>query len=182
MTTGMKTRFPSRAFHAVGCVLVAATPSAVELEGPEVVKIGWSIGSLAAADIDGDGRTDLAIINNDRAGIEVLIQRRPGSPSNRTRPSGLDRWQPVLEDARFERRGVPTGSRMYALAAGDLDGDGRGSTRLHRQLPTASASVTRTRTAASTVSGSSTSPTRPDSEAPWSRATSTTMVGPTSPY
>jgi len=104
---------------------MATSLTAVELEGPEVIKTGWSTGSLVAADIDGDGRTDLAIINNDRARIELLIQREPGSTSTRTRPTGLDRWQPILEDSRFDRRGVPTGSRMYALAAGDLDGDGR---------------------------------------------------------
>jgi len=105
--------------------LTAAVGGAVELGGPEVIKIGWSSGALAIADIDGDGRTDLAILNNDRARIELLLQRAPGTAANRTRPSGLDRWQPVLEDSRFELRGIPTGSRMYALATGDLDGDGR---------------------------------------------------------
>ena len=79
MTDGMQHAFSARALLSAGCVLAAAALSAVELEGPEVVKIGWSTGSLVAADIDGDGRTDLAIINNDRAGIEVLIQRKPGS-------------------------------------------------------------------------------------------------------
>ena len=121
----MRRSFLRRALSGAGCVLVATALAAVELDGPEVLKTGWSTGSLAAADIDGDGRTDLAIINNDRASIEVLIQRDPESPSNRIRPSGLDRWQPILEDSRFDRRGIPTGSRMYALALGDLDGDGR---------------------------------------------------------
>ncbi len=105
--------------------LTAAAGGAIEFDGPEVIKIGWSSGALTAADIDGDGRTDLAILNNDRARIELLLQRTPGTAPNRNRPSGLDRWQPVLEDSRFERRGIPTGGRMYALAAGDLDGDGR---------------------------------------------------------
>ena len=103
---------------------LASVGGALELGGPEVLKIGWSSGSLTAGDIDADGRTDLAIINNDRARIEVLIQRQPGSPNGRARPVGLERWQPVLEDARFDRRSVPTGSRMYAFDLGDLDGDG----------------------------------------------------------
>ena len=103
---------------------LASVGGALELGGPEVLKIGWSSGSLTAGDIDADGRTDLAIINNDRARIELLIQRDPGSPNGRARPVGLERWQPVLEDARFDRRSVPTGSRMYALDLGDLDGDG----------------------------------------------------------
>ena len=114
-----------RSLVTIATCLVAMTSFAVDLEGPEVIKTGWSTGSLVAADIDGDGRTDLAIVNNDRARIELLLQREPGSTASRTRPTGLDRWQPILEDSRFERRGVPTGSRMFALAAGDLNGDGR---------------------------------------------------------
>lgn len=98
---------------------------ALELDGPEILKIGWSSGSLTAGDIDGDGRNDLAIINNDRARIELLLQREPGTINKRTRPAGLDRWQPVLEDARFDRVSVPIGGRMFALSMGDLDGDGR---------------------------------------------------------
>jgi len=110
----------------IGLTLIGATASpALEFGGPEILKIGWSSGSLAAGDIDGDGRNDLAIINNDRARIELLLQRKLGSINSRTRPVGLDRWQPVLEDARFDRLNVPTGGRMYALAVGDLDGDGR---------------------------------------------------------
>lgn len=113
-----------RSLATIVISLMTMTSAAVELEGPEVIKTGWSTGSLVAADIDGDGRNDLAIINNDRARVELLIQREPGSKATRTRPTGLDRWQPILEDSRFDRRGVPTGSRMFALAAGDLDGDG----------------------------------------------------------
>ncbi len=124
MITRMQRRLFGDPLLAVIVIVAATTAFAVEIEGPEVLKTGWSTGSLIAADIDGDGRTDLAIINNDRARIELYLQRDPGSPASRTRPSGLDRWQPVLEDSRFELRGIPTGSRMYALAAGDLDGDG----------------------------------------------------------
>jgi hypothetical protein len=98
--------------------------SAVELDGPEIVKIGWSSGSLVAHDMDGDDRIDLAVVNNDRARIELLLQRDPGSPVSQTRPSGLDRWQPVLEDARFERSSIATGNRMFALSVGDLDNNG----------------------------------------------------------
>jgi len=35
------------------------------------------------------------------------------------------RWRPVLSDARLYREGLPTGNQMYALALGDLNGDGR---------------------------------------------------------
>jgi hypothetical protein len=110
----------------LACVLAAhGTASSLELEGPEVITTGWNSGSLAAADIDGDGRTDLALLNNDHARIDVLIQRPAGAPAAERRPAGLDRWKPVLEDARFQLRTVATGSRMYELALGDFDHDGR---------------------------------------------------------
>lgn len=44
----------------------AAAVGAVELDGPEVIKIGWSSGALTAADIDGDGRQDLVLVVHDR--------------------------------------------------------------------------------------------------------------------
>jgi hypothetical protein len=124
MTRGVRRRLTRTAAFVGLALALTSVGAALELGGPEILKIGWSSGSLTAGDIDSDGRTDLAIINNDRARIELLIQRKPGAPNGRTRPVGLDRWQPVLEDARFDRTSVPTGSRMYALDLGDLDGDG----------------------------------------------------------
>lgn len=122
----LESRTRSACTLLLACALAApGTASSLELEGPEVIKTGWNSGSLVASDIDGDGRTDLALLNNDHARIEVLTQRPAGSPGVERRPSGLDRWQPVLEDARFELRTVATGSRMYALALGDFDHDGR---------------------------------------------------------
>ncbi len=93
------------------------------LLGPEVTKIAWNTRSLVAADINGDDRTDLALINNDRARIELLYQRQPGEEVETGRAAGHERWEPVLEDTRFRRQSLATGIRMFALAIGDLDGD-----------------------------------------------------------
>jgi hypothetical protein len=117
---------PRFGFGAAVIAIAAALPAAaVELAGPEVIKVGWNSGSMVADDVDGDGRNDLVIINNDRARIELHLQREPGTPVGPARPSGLERWQPVLSDARFERRSIATGNRMFALTTGDLDGNGR---------------------------------------------------------
>ncbi len=98
---------------------------AFQLSGPLVMKLAWNSRSLVAKDIDGDGRTDIALVNNDRASIELLYQSRPGERSRRERVTGRERWQPVLDDAPFERHRLATGIRMFSLAVGDLDSDGR---------------------------------------------------------
>jgi hypothetical protein len=92
---------------------------------PDVTKLAWNSRSLQAGDLDGDGRTDLIVINNDRARIELLYQRVPGDTADLRRSTGHDRWEPVLEDAQFRKESVSTGIRMYDVSAGDLDGDGR---------------------------------------------------------
>ena len=97
----------------------------MSLGGPEVLKLDWNTHGLTAADLDGDGRTDLAVIDNDRATIELLYQIKPGTPPDPAKPSRVNRWEPVVEDARFRRVSVTTGEAMYDLAVGDLNGDGR---------------------------------------------------------
>lgn len=96
----------------------------VGLDGPEVFKLDWNTRSLRVADVDGDGRNDLALINNARAKIDILYQRKPGRVERAEQRASRRRWEPVLEDARFRKESVVTGAQMFALASGDLDGDG----------------------------------------------------------
>ena len=42
-----------------------ASAGSVQLRGPEVYKLDWNTRALDAADVDGDGRTDLLLLNND---------------------------------------------------------------------------------------------------------------------
>jgi hypothetical protein len=106
-------------------VLPGLAAAAVVLDGPLVVKLSWSSRAAMPCDLDGDGRTDLALINNEHARIDLLYQRRPGEDNPRTRTTGVERWQPVLSDAPFRRQTAPTGIRCFDLAVADLDGDGR---------------------------------------------------------
>ncbi len=109
---------------AVG--LASPAETTILLGDPEVYKLDWNTRGLVAHDINGDGRIDLAVLNNDRAKIDLLIQREAGRQTgSRRRGRSARRWEPVLEDARFEKRSVVTGGSMFALAVGDLDGDGR---------------------------------------------------------
>lgn len=117
---------------AAAFVLLCLTPAAQSSETPpfgfdamEVVKTDWNVRGLLVTDLDLDGRADLALINNDKARIELYRQRDPDKPVADPKRLTFNRWEPVLEDTRFERIGLTTGVLMYDLAAGDLNHDGR---------------------------------------------------------
>ena len=103
------------------------TPQPVRLGGPEVAKVSWDSGSATPGDFDSDGRLDLALINNDNAKLVILYQRNPGAgkDSAKQRVISRDRWEPVIEDSRFEKTSLPSEQRHFAMAAGDFDGDGQ---------------------------------------------------------
>jgi hypothetical protein len=116
-------------FLAVGSAvsLAAEKPAKeVSLRGPEVVKLDWNTRSLQACDLNRDGLNDLVVANNDRSTIEILYQLKPGAP-NETVPKSLNpnRWEPVVEDARFRKITVTAGVTIFDLAVADLNGDGR---------------------------------------------------------
>lgn len=95
-----------------------------KLTGPEVAKSDWNIRSLIAHDFDGDGYNDLAIINNDRARIELFYHKNEQQGANKQRFIRQDRWEPVLENTRFIKRNIVCGQHLYGLAATDFNGDG----------------------------------------------------------
>ena len=102
-----------------------AAAGGLSFGGPEVLKLDWSTRAVNVADLDGDGRKDIALVNNDTARIETLYQLAPGESPERKQRATENRWDPVLEDAAFDGEGVTTGFRVFDLAVGDLDGDGR---------------------------------------------------------
>jgi hypothetical protein len=106
-----------------------ATPAAVKeivLRGPEVVKLDWNTRALQAVDLNGDKKLDLAVINNDRSAIDLLFQLKPGETVEKpARGVRVNRWEPVLEDARFRKSSVTTGLTVFDLVVADFNGDGR---------------------------------------------------------
>ncbi len=103
------------------------TSPPIRLDGPEVAKVSWDSGSATPGDFDSDGRLDLALINNENAKLVILYQRNPGAgkDSAKQRIVSRNRWEPVIEDSRFEKTSVPCEQRHFAMAGGDFDGDGR---------------------------------------------------------
>jgi hypothetical protein len=68
----------------------------------------------------------LVLLNNDTARIELLRQIAEGESGDGAKRSvGRNRWEPILEDARFERSSITVGFSMFDLSVGDLNGDGR---------------------------------------------------------
>lgn len=105
----------------------AAAVAPIRLDGPEVAKISWDSGSATPGDFDGDGRLDLALLNNENAKLVLLYQRAPGEGRDaaKQRVISRNRWEPVVEDSRFEKASLPADQRHFAMAAGDFDGDGK---------------------------------------------------------
>lgn len=104
---------------------LAETP-ALYFDGPEVIKLDWSTATPRAGDFNGDGLTDLAIVNSSRARIELLLQRKDGvKPGVPEKTARADRWNPILEVSRFEKQPLVIGHVAFTLAVGDWDGDKR---------------------------------------------------------
>lgn len=122
------TRLPGLLLLLVLSHLTTAATSAANFGfgPPEVIKLDWSTRGLTPVDLNGDGLLDLAVINNDAGKIELLYQR-PGGEAARQQKKSLNRsrWEPVLEDARFEPDALTVGFSVYDMVAQDLNADGR---------------------------------------------------------
>ena len=107
-------------------LLTGAEEASFSFAGPEVLKLDWATRSLNVSDFNNDGLNDLAVVNNDTAQIEILYQRGEDAAAGagKTRLN-RNRWEPQLEDARFESEGITIGFPVFDLSVGDLNGDGR---------------------------------------------------------
>ena len=105
---------------------VLADKPALYFDGPEIVKLDWNTSSPRSGDFNGDGLTDLAIINASRARIEFLLQRKDGvQPGDPEKAARTDRWNPILEVSRFDKQPLVIGHAALALIVGDWNGDKR---------------------------------------------------------
>ena len=89
---------------------------------PEIYKLDARIGNLVVRDLDGDKVEDIAIINNGRSRIDLLLS---GKGAAETEVTAADEANPVPSDRRMRLRSLPVNKEVVSLQAGDFDGDGK---------------------------------------------------------
>ncbi len=92
----------------------------------EIIKLDWGIHNLRVAEFNGDGRNDIAIVNNRKAKIEILVQKEtvgPGEAEVTVDPEDVD-VNLLNPPTRFDRQAVAVSQKVYSLVCGDLDSDG----------------------------------------------------------
>jgi hypothetical protein len=109
---------------SLAAVLRAAPPAPMGFAPPEVALADFNTRSLRAGDLNGDGLTDLILLNNERGRIDVYLHNTQATPTP-TPILRTDRWQPSLADSRFLRQSLIPGGALFDLVLGDFNADGK---------------------------------------------------------
>lgn len=93
--------------------------------GPEIYPIDSLIDLLHAADLDGDGKTDLIVVNNARSKINILYNQTGKTNAAAQAPDAKREINELPPDARFRIESISSEKRISSLVVADLNGDGR---------------------------------------------------------
>ena len=111
------------------CLTLAPLPVQAEDFGFadfEIYKFAEGARGLVAADVSGDGVDDLALINEARSRIEVLVRLGPDDPDSPAPGFDPSESNALRYDERYRHLPVAVERRVWRMALGDLDGDGIG--------------------------------------------------------
>jgi len=89
----------------------------------EIFKLTQRAGNLLAHDMNGDGLTDLILVDNSHSRIEILQQRK-SKPTSQTVPLSSKDVNDFLDDWRFEKRKIAVNKQVASLTIGDFNSDG----------------------------------------------------------
>ncbi|MBN2593325.1 MAG: VCBS repeat-containing protein [Sedimentisphaerales bacterium] len=92
----------------------------------DIIKLDWGIHDLRVADFNGDGQKDIALTNNRRARIELLLQKEaigPGEKNLAIDPNDID-VNAITPPTRFEQQSIAVSEKLQSLVCGDLNSDG----------------------------------------------------------
>ena len=92
----------------------------------EIIKLDWGIKGLRIVDFNGDSRSDIAVVNNRKAKIELLLQKETVGPSEKevaVDPNDID-INAITPPTRFARQSVAVSQKVFSFTCGDLNSDG----------------------------------------------------------
>ena len=90
----------------------------------EVYKLDARIAGLLVRDLDGDKIDDIAVVNNGRSRIDLLLStKKPGDAPEPTPTKG--EANEVRNDRRMRQANIAVNKEVVSLAAGDFNGDGK---------------------------------------------------------
>jgi hypothetical protein len=91
---------------------------------PELYKLEHRIGNLLLADFDGDQIDDIAVSNNARSRIDLLLSGKKPSDDQANRPFRKD-INELEYDHRMRLVSIPVNKEVVSLETGDFNGDGK---------------------------------------------------------
>lgn len=92
----------------------------------EIIKLDWGIKGLRIADFNRDGRNDIAVVNNRKARIELLVQKEavgPGQTEVAVDANDID-VNAIIPATRFDSQNIAVSQALFSLVSGDLNSDG----------------------------------------------------------
>lgn len=92
--------------------------------GPmQIYKLKLGLSQLRLADLNGDGRTDIALWNANRNRIELLFQPDPGATTKPAGSAGSGERNEVPDRGSMRIENIPLAARVAAMEIAELTGD-----------------------------------------------------------